>query len=202
MVSNKALTIILTLIFGFVHSGMSSISFKRQFIKKYGDEADSLFPSFYSAISILSIAPLVYFIFKKPGKLLYKIRAPWIFITLLIQAICAIIMYLGYMNRLDTSKITLHVTPAKSFNSVNLYVRSIYKWIRDPLLLTGLIIMWLTPFMTVNMVVAYITATAYLFVNSLLVERKLIYQFGDQFLEYKKYVPHIIPRIKNDSIYK
>lgn len=202
LVSKKTLVVLFTLFFGFVHNGVSSLSFKRLFIRKFGKKADDLFVPFHNIVSSISLIPLLYLLYKKPGKLLYKIREPWVWITLSIQAMCGIVAYLAYINRLDTSKISVQIIPAKSFDSVNLYVRSIYKWIRDPFLLTGLISLWLTPFMTVNMLVAYLTGTAYLFVNSLLYERKLIHQFGEQFLEYKKYVPYIIPKLKNDSIYK
>ncbi|TFH04517.1 MAG: isoprenylcysteine carboxylmethyltransferase family protein, partial [Methanosarcina sp.] len=74
-----------------------------------------------------------------------------------------------------------------------LNIRGIYRWVRDPFLLTGLIIIWLTPFMTVNLLVIYILSTIYLYLGSLHWETRLVAQFGDEYREYQKRVHRIIP---------
>ncbi|MDD4497107.1 MAG: isoprenylcysteine carboxylmethyltransferase family protein, partial [Methanosarcinaceae archaeon] len=65
--------------------------------------------------------------------------------------------------------------------------------VRDPFLLSGLIIIWLTPFMTVNLLVIYILTTIYLYLGSLHWEKRLTSQFGDEYREYRKRVHRIIP---------
>lgn len=50
-------------------------------------------------------------------------------------------------------KIRSQISAPKTPEATPLNIRGVYRWVRDPFLLTGLIIMWLTPFMTVDLLV-------------------------------------------------
>jgi protein-S-isoprenylcysteine O-methyltransferase Ste14 len=65
--------------------------------------------------------------------------------------------------------------------------------VRHPLYLFGLLILWLTPFMTANMLVVYIGLTIYLLVGAYFEERKHSHEFGMPYLEYKSRTPMFIP---------
>jgi methanethiol S-methyltransferase len=64
--------------------------------------------------------------------------------------------------------------------------------------LSGLVIMLLTPFMTVNLLVIYFLTTIYLFLGSLYWERRLVAQFGDEYGEYQKRVNKLISKLGNN----
>ena len=72
-------------------------------------------------------------------------------------------------------------------------IKGIYCWIRDPFLLSGFLLLWLTPFMTENMLPVYLLATVYLFLGSMHWESRLAHQFGEEYAAYKKEVRRMIP---------
>jgi len=92
-------------------------------------------------------------------------------------------------------KLLSQLSGPKAPGAVPLNIRGIYRWVRDPFLLSGLIIMWLTPFMTVNLLVIYLLTTIYLYLGSLHWEKRLVAQFGDEYLKYQKKVHRIIPHL-------
>jgi protein-S-isoprenylcysteine O-methyltransferase Ste14 len=75
--------------------------------------------------------------------------------------------------------------------------RGIYRYVRDPFLLTGLVQMWLMPFMTIRLLVLFILSSIYLCLGSLHWEIRLEAQFGKEYVEYRKKVPRIIPGVLN-----
>ena len=73
-------------------------------------------------------------------------------------------------------------------------IKGIYCWIRDPFLLSGLLLISLTPFMTENLLLVYLIITVYLFLGSLHWESRLLAQFGEAYVAYQNKVPRIIPQ--------
>jgi protein-S-isoprenylcysteine O-methyltransferase Ste14 len=71
--------------------------------------------------------------------------------------------------------------------------KGIYRFVRDPFLLSWLLIIWFTPFMTTNLLALYIASTVYLWIGSVHTEMRLVSQFGDEYREYQKKVRRIIP---------
>jgi protein-S-isoprenylcysteine O-methyltransferase Ste14 len=72
-------------------------------------------------------------------------------------------------------------------------IKGVYCWIRDPFLLSGLLQIWLTPFMTSNLLIVYALTTVYLFLGSLHWEKRLLSQFGQEYRSYQKQVPRLLP---------
>ena len=68
-----------------------------------------------------------------------------------------------------------------------------YSVVRHPLYLFGLLILWLTPVMTLNIFAVYVALTVYIFIGATFEERKLDYEFGPIYAEYKSHTPMIIP---------
>jgi protein-S-isoprenylcysteine O-methyltransferase Ste14 len=71
--------------------------------------------------------------------------------------------------------------------------RGLYCFVRDPFLLSGLMQIWLTPFMTSNLLLIYILTSVYLYLGSLHWEKRLLVQFGKEYEDYRKKMPRIIP---------
>jgi protein-S-isoprenylcysteine O-methyltransferase Ste14 len=101
-----------------------------------------------------------------------------------------------YMDGPHRFKISSQLSGPKAPEATPLNIRGLYKWVRDPFLLSGLITMLLTPVMTVNRLIIYILTAAYLYLGSLHWESRLVAQFGDEYREYQKRVHRIIPKLK------
>jgi methanethiol S-methyltransferase len=179
--------------FAAIHSLTASLSFKRLVVRVFGFKADKLYMPAHSLLAVLTLLPLVYLLYKNPGRFLYRIPSPWRWLMVGGQLIAAILAPKAFLDGFHRFRIRLQLSGPKAPEATPLNIRGIYRWVRDPFLLSGLIMMLLTPFMTVNLLVIYILTTIYLYMGSLHWERRLVSQFGDEYREYQKRVHRIIP---------
>jgi protein-S-isoprenylcysteine O-methyltransferase Ste14 len=60
---------------------------------------------------------------------------------------------------------------------------------------TSLLVMWLMPRMTLNLLTLFVCISLYFFLGSIHEEKLLVRQFGRTYEEYQRRVPRIIPGI-------
>jgi protein-S-isoprenylcysteine O-methyltransferase Ste14 len=193
LVSSKITPVFSLVAFASIHSLTASLPFKRLIIRLAGPRAEKLYLPVYSFISVLTILPLAYQLYKNQGRILYKIPSPWRWLMVGGQLIAGILAPLAFRDAPHRFKISSQLSGPQDSEEGSLQIRGIYRWVRDPFLLSGLIGIWLTPFMTVNLLIVYLLTTIYLFLGSLHWETRLVAQFGDEYREYQKKVHRIIP---------
>ncbi|MDR7666592.1 isoprenylcysteine carboxylmethyltransferase family protein [Methanosarcina sp. Z-7115] len=196
MVLSTIISVFSLAAFAVIHSLTASLPFKRLLVRGLGSRAEMLYLPAYSLIAVLTILPLVYLLYKYPGRILYKIRSPWRWLMVGGQLIAAIIAPRAFQDAPHRFKIRSQLSAPRTPEAGSLNIRGIYRWIRDPFLLSGLVIIWLTPIMTVNLLVIYILTTIYLFLGSLHWETRLVAQFGDEYRKYQIRVNRIIPGLR------
>lgn len=195
MVFSIILLVVFCLVaFAVIHSIMASLPFKRIIRRYFGSRAETLYGPVYNLIAILTIIPLAYFLYKYPGDFLYIIPSPWRWLMMGGQLFGAIIGARALRDARNRFELRGQLASPNTPEAGVMDVQGIYKWIRDPFLLSGLLIIWLTPFMTVNLLIVYILTTVYLCIGSVHTEKRLVSQFGDEYREYQKRVHRIIPR--------
>jgi methanethiol S-methyltransferase len=74
-----------------------------------------------------------------------------------------------------------------------LSVKGPYRWVRHPLYFFCLIMIWSCPVLTADRLLFNIMWTIWITVATMLEDRDLVYDFGDQYREYQAKVPMIIP---------
>ncbi len=74
-----------------------------------------------------------------------------------------------------------------------LTVRGPYRWVRHPLYLFSLIMIWSSPALTLDRLLFNTLWTGWIVFATLLEERDLVTDFGDRYREYQARVPMIIP---------
>jgi protein-S-isoprenylcysteine O-methyltransferase Ste14 len=73
-------------------------------------------------------------------------------------------------------------------------VRGPYRWVRHPLYLFMILIIWSCPDLTGDRLVFNGLWTVWIVIGSIFEERDLVLEFGDVYREYQRRVPMLIPR--------
>ncbi|MHC1754295.1 MAG: isoprenylcysteine carboxylmethyltransferase family protein [Methanosarcina sp.] len=196
MVSSKITPVFSLIAFAAIHSLTASLPFKRFVMKAAGPRAEKLYLPAYSLLSLLTILPLAYQLYKNPGRVLYKIPSPWRWLMVGGQLIAGILAPLAFRDAPHRFKIGSQLSGPQVSEAGSLKIRGVYRWVRDPFLLSGVAMIWLTPFMTVNLLIVYLLTTIYFYLGSLHWETRLVAQFGDEYREYRKRVHRIIPGLR------
>lgn len=87
--------------------------------------------------------------------------------------------YLGFVGRL--------------YEPLPFKVVGLYRLVRHPLMLGFLVATWFTPAMTLGHLWFTALVTAYIFVGTRFEERDLVAHFGEQYEDYRRRVPSILP---------
>jgi protein-S-isoprenylcysteine O-methyltransferase Ste14 len=132
-----------------------------------------------------------------PGETLYVIPTPWSFLALAGQLLAVVALIVGLQQTGVWTFLGIKQLLVNSESSESQMVTSgLYRWVRHPLYTAGLVFIWLTPLMTANLLVLNLGLTIYLVVGAIYEERKLVREFGEQYLRYQKRVPMLIPLVK------
>ena len=74
-------------------------------------------------------------------------------------------------------------------------VKGPYRWVRHPLYLFMLLLIWSCPDLSTDRLLFNILWTVWIWIGSLLEERDLLLEFGEAYRTYQTKVPMLIPRI-------
>jgi methanethiol S-methyltransferase len=181
--------------FAALHSLLAGLPAKKMARRRFGSKVDAWYPVFFSTVAVITILPLVIMLIQSPGPVLYTIPHPWIWLFFLVQLLMGIATLRAFMDAPHRFLIRAQLAKPQGPDAFTLGIKGIYCWIRDPFLLSGLILIWLTPFMTENLLLAYLIASVYLFLGSLHWESRLLVQFGQDYTAYQNQVPRMIPHM-------
>jgi len=74
-----------------------------------------------------------------------------------------------------------------------LVVKGPYRWVRHPLYLSVLLMIWSCPDLTADRMLFNLLGTAWIIVGTVLEERDLVGHYGDAYREYQRKVPMLLP---------
>lgn len=187
--------ILAILVWGVVHSITASLGFKNFLHRSFGDGFMRFYRLLYNVFSVISFAPILYLLVVLPDRALYQVPPPWSYLMTAGQALSALLLVIAILQ-----------TDALSFAGLRqlfeqekpgkLVTKGFYRFIRHPLYTFGLLFLWLTPKVSVNMFVVYVSLTVYILVGAYFEERKLLREFGQEYEYYKSTTPMFIPFLK------
>jgi protein-S-isoprenylcysteine O-methyltransferase Ste14 len=185
-------------IYGILHSLLASRQAKALAARIFGDVGRRYYRIFFVLFVIPTFFPVLALVFLLPDKLIYTIPFPWIILSIIGQLLALWGLRLAFRHIslgrfLGTAQLD---TGWKSLGPEKLVTGGVFRWVRHPLYLFSIVFIWLMPVMTWNILAFDIGASLYMLIGSIFEERKLVAQFGQEYIQYRRKTPHIIPGTK------
>lgn len=179
-------------IWGVVHSFLASLGFKAFLRRVLGDGFMKFYRLLYNLFAVVSLAPVLYLMISLPDKTLYQIPAPWSYLLRAGQGISVLLLFVTVLQTDALAFVGLRQLIEAEEKS-NLVTSGFYRFVRHPIYTFSLLILWLSPSVTVNTFVVYIAFTAYFLIGAVFEERKLQREFGQKYASYKAVTPMLVP---------
>lgn len=182
-------------LWGIVHSITASLGFKEFLRRALGNGFMRFYRLLYNVFSVVSFAPILYLMVVLPNRELYRVPAPWNYLMLAGQGIAALLLIVAVLQTDTLSFVGLRQLFEEE-KPGKLVKHGFYRYIRHPLYTFGLLILWLSPNVTMNSFIVYLSLTIYILVGAYFEERKLLREFGEEYAQYKTATPMLIPGLK------
>jgi protein-S-isoprenylcysteine O-methyltransferase Ste14 len=178
-----------------LHSTLASLRAKRLARRWFGDPARRWYRFAFVVLAVLTLLPLVMIMLLLPDRTLYVVRSPWRWFMVTGQAAAFVGMVWTVRATDATDFIGLRQlrSGGESFQP-QLVTRGLYRWVRHPMYTTSLVVMWLAPRMSLNLLTLFACISAYFVAGSFHEERLLLRQFGEEYERYRRRVPRLVPR--------
>lgn len=180
--------------FGVLHSLLASTRMKDLAARIFSGIFPRHYRLFYSFMAVLSTFAYFGAVLLFPDRALYRIQPPWLYLTLSIQLFAgACFIAALFQNSLLGFSGLASLFSKRPSRQERLTTGGFYRYTRHPLYLFALIMLWLVPVVTWNILALSSGVTVYTLIGSLLEERRLAQQFGQEYADYKKRTPWLLP---------
>jgi protein-S-isoprenylcysteine O-methyltransferase Ste14 len=183
-------------LYGVSHSMLASNVVKTYSKRLLGANGNRYYRLIYNFIAVISLLPVLTLVIILPDQTLYLAQTPWMYLLMAgqIVAVSGLLIGLwqtGINNFLGFSQ--LYGVPNR-LKSDTMVVSGLYRCVRHPLYTAGLIFIWFMPVMTTNLFTLNLCLTLYIIVGIYFEERKLVRDFGDSYVSYRRSTPMLVPR--------
>lgn len=183
------------ILWAIVHSLLASLRAKARARRWFGDGVDRWYRIGYVLFALASFAPIPLLYLVLPDRTLYAVPSPWRWLMVAGQvggasgAVAAILQtgafrFVGLTQALGERE-----------EGGPLQVRGLYCYVRHPSYTCSIVVLWLVPVMTVNLLALFALFTLYFYLGSLHEERRLVAEFGAAYESYQRSVPRLVPRL-------
>jgi protein-S-isoprenylcysteine O-methyltransferase Ste14 len=183
----------LCLLFFVQHSGMVRQGYRRR-LARFVDPA--YHPALYSITSGLALLVLLvlwqgsdHTLAAPGGVVRWLLRAAFVF------SIAGFLWGMRAVGPVDTFGIRSGLEARRGGRppDVPFTVRGPYRWVRHPLYLFSLVMIWSCPDLTADRLLFNVLWTVWIVVGTILEERDLVATFGEEYRDYQRRVPMLLP---------
>jgi methanethiol S-methyltransferase len=183
--------------YGLLHSFLASVIVKAFFDHWLGEQYNRWYRIIFNLVAIITLLLIFGLVLFFQDARIYIIHLPWAILAILFQLLAVITLVVG-----------LHQTGIALFlGLLQLYIPSkveppilvtggLYRYVRHPLYTAGLVIIWLTPVLTWNLLAFNIGLTLYIILGIYFEEHKLRLIYGDAYEEYRRKTPALFPILR------
>jgi protein-S-isoprenylcysteine O-methyltransferase Ste14 len=183
-------------VFALQHSGMARPGFKRWWVRIVPPSAER---SAYVLLTCLALIAL-FALWQPIGGVIWEAKSAWaLAIPISLYAIgWALLLYstflIDHFDLFGLKQVWLQLRRAP-YAGPAFHQPALYKLVRHPLYVGWLLIFWSAPKMTAAHLLFAVVTTLYILAAIQLEERDLIAEFGDDYRDYKRRTPMLIPRL-------
>ncbi|MEZ0396234.1 MAG: isoprenylcysteine carboxylmethyltransferase family protein [Anaerolineales bacterium] len=195
--------ILAVLCWGALHSWLASPQAKDLARRRLGERFMCFYRLAYNLFAGLSFLPVLALVIWLPDRPLYRLPLPWAGLMVAGQVLALVALTAGFLQSDPAEFLGLRqITGGCQRNDPlaarggELIVSGLYRHVRHPLYTAGLAFLWLLPVMTVNLLALNLALTIYIVIGAFFEERKLVAEFGEQYLRYRAATPMFVPFLK------
>ena len=201
MISSVLWILLACVLYGALHTLLASRAAKEFARRRLGPAGGRYYRLFFSLQAGITLLPAFYLAWRLPDAVIYRIPAPWNVLTLLLQILALAGLWVGVrqtgaLRFLGLDALRAPLGGVDAARAPRLVTDGLYRWVRHPLYTCGLLLMWLVPTMTWNLLALAVGLTVYILVGIYFEERKLLREFGLVYAEYRRRTPALIPFLK------
>ena len=179
-------------LWGILHSLLASLCFKNFIRRALGARFMKLYRLLYNILAVISAVPVLYLMVSLPDQMLYRIPAPWSYWMRAGQVLSLVFLFVAVLQT-DLLSFAGWRQLVEEEKPGSLVTSGLYRSVRHPLYTFSLLILWLSPSMSINTFVIYTALTIYVLIGIIFEERKLIREFGKDYADYKSSTPMLFP---------
>ena len=185
----------LIILWGVPHSVMARPGFKQWWTQIVPKPIER---STYVLVSTLLMI-LLFWQWRPMGDIVWQVDAAWAQGTLWGLFVVGIVLLfastfvINHFDLFGLRQITLNLLK-KPYTSLGFKVTFFYKFVRHPLYIGWFLIFWATPQMSVGHLLLAIGMSAYILIAIRYEERDLVTFLGEDYVNYQKKVPMLVPR--------
>jgi methanethiol S-methyltransferase len=179
-------------LWGVLHSLLASHRVKNLFRRTLGDGFMRSYRLLYNLFAVISFLPILYLMLVLPDRILYSVPAPFSYLMRLGQGIALILLLVAVFQTDILSFVGLRQVFEEEKKGP-LMTAGLYRHVRHPLYTFSLLVLWLSPSLSVNSFIVYAALTIYILIGIIFEERKLVREFGEEYERYRSVTPMLIP---------
>jgi len=187
------------LAWGFLHSLFASLGFKEVVRRRFGRWVDRYYRLIYNLFASLSFGLILVLAVLTPDRTLYSVPMPWLIPLVIGQGLAVVALVVGFLQSHPMAFLGIRQLGPKLEESQPLTIAGLYHYVRHPLYTAGLAFIWLIPLMTERLLAINLALTVYVIVGAFLEERKLVREYGQEYLRYISNTPMFIPFLKGNK---
>jgi protein-S-isoprenylcysteine O-methyltransferase Ste14 len=187
------------LVWGFLHSIFASQQFKAFTRRLLGPGVERVYRLGYNLFAGLSLVAVLALAALTVDNNLYNVPLPWSALMIAGEFLAGMALAVGFLQSHPFEFLGLSLLGSPIEETGRLTTTGLYRYLRHPLYTAGLLLIWLVPRMTVNLLVMDLALTAYIFIGANLEERKLRREFGQEYDDYTAVTPMFVPFLKGNK---